>query len=74
MAQTVITNRALYKMKQYRLVESQVLDAFNSGTVEQARFGKMSVKKYHNYEIGVLWIQDERGIYKIISCWKRDRR
>lgn len=63
-------------MADFGLSESQVVDAFNSGTVEawSNRAGFNAVKKYLNYEIGVAYFRDNRGIYKITSVWKRDRR
>lgn len=72
----VITNKALNKMSEFGLSESEIIDTFNKGSVESwtKRYGYNSVKKYHNYEIGVAYFRDNRGVYKITSVWKRGRR
>ena len=70
----IFTNNALRKMSQWNLSENQVLDVFNTGSVEKWEMGSKSIKKYNSYEIGITWIQDNRGTYKITSVWKRDRR
>lgn len=72
----IITNKALQKMSAFGLSEAQLLDAFNSGSVEKWTNGKgwNSVKKYSDYEIGVAYFVDEKGIYRITSVWKRERR
>ena len=72
----IFTNRALSKMKQWQLSESQVLDAYNSGDVEKSKFGGWNaIKKYQGYEIGVYYVKDgQTGQYKIVSVWKRNRR
>lgn len=76
MKNTIFTNKALSKMKDWGLSESVILDVFNSGTVEgwSTGGGYNSIKKYNGYEIGVAWIQDEKGAYIITSVWKRDNR
>ncbi len=63
-------------MAQWYLTESAVLDAFNNGIREDAKVpgANQMVKKYSDYEIGVIYKQDPReGKYIIISVWKRDR-
>ena len=71
----IFTNNALRKMRQFRLSESTVLNAFNSGVVEKKPGGvSNSIKKYQGYEIGVMWKQDQRGAYVILSVWSRNRR
>lgn len=76
MTNTVFTNKALSKMKDLGLLESQVSDTFNSGTVEKWSTGEgcNSVKKYTDYEIGVAWVRDAQGKYIITSVWKRNNR
>ncbi len=63
-------------MQEFGLSEVQVVDTFNTGTVEAWTNGNgfNSVKKFHNYEVGVAYFRDERGIYKITTVWKRIRR
>lgn len=72
----VFTNHALSKMSTYHLGEAGVLDTFNFGDTEKANFGGRwnAVKKYHNYEVGVNYDQDQDGKWIIISVWKRGRR
>ncbi|MBI2103542.1 hypothetical protein HYT59_00900 [Candidatus Woesebacteria bacterium] len=71
----IFTNSALRKMKTFGLNEGAVLDAFNHGVVERKSGGVAnSIKKYSGYEIGVMWKQDERGVYVILSVWMRNRR
>ncbi len=71
----IFTNNALHKMKQFRLSESSILDTFNNGQVEKKPGGvSNSIKKYQGYEIGVMWKQDQRGVYIILSVWSRKRR
>lgn len=76
MSNTVFTNKALSKMKDFGLSESQVLDVFNTGSLERwtTGSGHNSIKKYNGYEIGVAWLQDEKGNYILTSVWKRDNR
>ncbi|MBY9002312.1 MAG: hypothetical protein KGD64_15435 [Candidatus Heimdallarchaeota archaeon] len=74
MSLTIFTNNALGKMKVHGISETQALDAFNKGTVEKWKSGHVSVKKFSGYEIGVYWVKDPEGKYKIISVWKRGRR
>ena len=67
-------------MSQLGLSETQILDTFNTGAYEEWSIkltdakGYNSVKKYSGYEIGVAYIQDKNGVYKITSVWKRERR
>ncbi len=63
-------------MASFGLSESQVLDAYNKGTVEKWTngVGFNSVRKYNGYEIGVAYYLDTKGVYKITSVWKRDNR
>jgi len=73
MAGPIFTNHALAKMKYWGVSEFQVLDAFNSGTVEKRGAGNNAIKKYAGYEVGVFYVT-EFGKYKILSVWKRNRR
>lgn len=71
----IFTNNALTKMRALGLSEAIVLDAYNTGASEKSSIGGFNaVKKYPGYEIGVYYNRDERGVYKIISVWKRTRR
>lgn len=74
MSTPIITNNAVKKMSQWQITESEAINVFNNGTVEKFGNGHTSVSKYSGYEIGVYWIQDPGGTYKILSVWKRDRR
>lgn len=76
----VFTNRALMRMKQYGLSETQVLDSFYHGekevnTLKNPNMGRWSmVKKYSGYEVGVNYDVDVFGKYKIVTVWSRSRR
>lgn len=76
MANTIFTNKALYKMSGCGLSEGQVLDAFNGGTVEKWSNGAgyNAVKKFNGYEIGVAYTRDQEGKYIITTVWTRDNR
>jgi hypothetical protein len=72
---TVITNNALNKGAQWGLSEAAIMDAFNNGETEKKPGGIFNaIKKYPGYEVGVMYKQDERGVYVILSVWKRGRR
>lgn len=71
----IFTNNALNKMKALGLSETLVLDVYNTGASEKSNIGGFNaIKKFLGYEIGVYYIRDERGVYKIVSVWKRARR
>lgn len=71
----IFTNRVLRDMRKLGLSESLVLSIFNSGEVEKSKIGGFNVvKKFPGYEIGVYYIRDKEGRYKIVTVWKRDRR
>ena len=71
----IFTNSALKKMRTLGLTEGAVLDAFNHGVVEKKPGGVCnSIKKYPGYEIGVMYKQDAKGAYIILSVWYRGRR
>ena len=71
----IFTNKALEKMTKLSLSESLVMDVFNTGETEASKIGGWNaVKKFSGQEIGVYFIRDERGVYKIVSVWKRERR
>ena len=71
----IFTNNALKKMKALGLSEALVLDVYNTGASEKSNIGGFNaVKKFSGYEIGVYYDRDNRGVYKIISVWKRGRR
>lgn len=71
----IFTNNALKKMKDLGLSEALVLDVYNTGESEKSNIdGFNAVKKFPGYEIGVYYNRDSRGVYKIISVWKRNRR
>lgn len=75
--QIIFTDLALRKMSRWTLTESTVLDAFNKGIRENAKVpgAYQMIKKYSDYEIGVIYKQDSlEGKYIIISVWKRERR
>lgn len=76
MANIIFTNKALSKMASFGLSEAQVLDAYNKGVVEKWTNGAgyNSVKKYNGYEIGVAYLRDSKGVYRITSVWKRNNR
>lgn len=76
MANIIFIDRALVKMASLGLSEAQVLDAFNKGVVERwtNNVGYNSVRKYNGYEIGVAYLRDLRGVYRITSVWKRNSR
>lgn len=71
----IFTNNALSKMRALGLSEAIILDVYNTGASEKSDIGGFNaIKKFPGYEIGVYYIRDDRGIYKIVSVWKRDRR
>lgn len=71
----IFTNHALKKMQALGLSESLVLDVYNTGQSEESNIGGFNaIKKFPGYEIGVYYNRDNRGVYKIISVWKRNRR
>ncbi len=76
MVNVIFTNKALSKIASFGLSETQVLDAYNKGTVEKWTngVGYNSVRKYNGYEIGVAYFTDSKGICRITSVWKRDVR
>ena len=74
MSGPIITNNAVRKMAHWQISESEAIGVFNNGTVEKYGGGHTSITKFSGYEIGVYWIQDPNGTYKILSVWKRDRR
>lgn len=76
MSSPIFTNKALTKIAEFQLTEVQALDAYNNGKVEKWTngVGFNAVKVYHGYEIGVAYFRDEKGVYRITSAWKRDRR
>jgi hypothetical protein len=63
-------------MSEYGLSEGHVIDAYNNGTTEKWTngVGYNAVKKYNGYEIGVAYFIDSKGVYRITSVWKRNRR
>ncbi len=66
------TNKALSKMKDWGLSETQVWDVFSKGAIVQE--GIMT-RTYNGYEIGIAIGRDKRtGQYIIFSAWKRQRR
>ena len=72
---TIITNNALKKGAGWGLSEASIMDAFNNGQTEKKSGGVYNaVKKYPGYEVGVMYKQDDRGVFVILSVWKRDRR
>ncbi len=72
---TIVTNNALNKAAQFGLSEATIMDVFNKGETEKKPGGIYNaIKKYNGYEVGVMYKQDERGVYVILSVWKRDRR
>lgn len=74
MSTPIITNNAVRKMGLWGITENEAISVFNNGSVEKFGDGHTSVSKFNGYEIGVYWIQETDGTYKIISVWKRDRR
>lgn len=71
----IFTNNALRKMGALGLSEAKVLDVFNTGATERSNIGGYNaIKKFPGYEIGVYYDRDDRGVYKIISVWRRNRR
>lgn len=71
----IFTNNALRKMRALGLSEAVVLDVYNTGQTEKSSWGGYNaIKKFPGYEIGVYYSRDNRGVYKIISVWKRARR
>lgn len=71
----IFTNSALSKMRALGLSEAVILDVYNTGASEKSNIGGFNaIKKFPGYEIGVYYDRDSRGVYKIISVWKRDRR
>lgn len=76
MPSPIITNKALKKMSQYGLSESNVMEAFNKGSIEKWTNGRgfNTVRKYPGYEIGVAYFVDDKNVYRITSVWKRTRR
>lgn len=69
----IITNNAVKKMLQFGITENEAVGVFNNGTVEKYGDGYTSISKFDGYEIGVYWVQEHDGTYKILSVWKRDR-
>ena len=74
MSSPIITNNAIRKMANWQISEGEAINVFNNGTVEKYGGGYTSVSKFNGYEIGVYWVQESDGTYKILSVWKRDRR
>lgn len=74
MSTPVITNNAIRKMSQWKISEYEAVDVFNNGSVEKFGQGYTSISKFSNFEIGVYWVQDAKGVYKILSVWKRTRK
>jgi hypothetical protein len=70
----IFTNHALSAMGKWHLSEADVMDAFNKGETENAKFGGKwnAVRKYHGYEVGVNYDQRD-GKWIIVSVWKRGR-
>ena len=53
------------KMRNYGLLEEQVLDVFNHGTIEKQGGCNKAIKKYSIYEVKVYYIVDSKK-YKIL--------
>jgi hypothetical protein len=71
----IFTNNALKKMRALGLSEALVIDVYNNGQSEESNIGGYNaIKKFSGYEIGVYYNRDDRGVFKIISVWKRNRR
>jgi hypothetical protein len=71
---SIFTNNALNKMRALGLSEALVMDVYNTGSSEKSNIGGYNaIKKFPGYEIGVYYNRDKRGVYKIISVWKRAR-
>ena len=66
------TNKAIEKMKQWNLSETDVADVFFHGEVIKEH---LMSRKYNGYEIGIYYFKDKRtGLPIITSIWKRERR
>jgi len=72
----IFTDNALNKMKSWGVSEQTAKEVYYKGDTEKSRVpGAMqSIKKYHGYEIGVVWSRKPTGQYVIISVWKRTNR
>lgn len=71
--QPIITNKAQKNMIRDGISLGELMAAFNSSMVESgfAPGSTTGIYRTGKYEVGAMYLKDEKGQWKIISCWKR---